>query len=147
MKSTSKIRKSFRNFILSRMAKLRKDQEFVDVQLTNGHSDEITFAHKFVLASFSSLLKEALASILNYDEDVTIIIPDFDMKTLEYFVLLTYGLAQPSTIDLDLQESVLELCQLLGLAWTEVEPGPMLTGTATPSLPPQMTEFQDLDKV
>ena len=159
MKS-GKIRKSFRNFILSRMAKLRKDQEFIDVQLTNGQQENgITFAHKFVLAGLSTLLKESLASIVNYDEDITIIIPDFDMETLEYFVLLTYGLAQPTSIDLDLQESILELCQLLGLGLASMEwptsssaieePGPILTAVTapTPAPVPQVTEFQDLDKV
>ena len=140
------------------MAKLRKDQEFIDVQLTNGQQENgVTFAHKFVLAGLSTLLAESLASIVNYDEDITIIIPDFDMETLEYFVLLTYGLAQPTSIDLDLQESILELCQLLGLASTTAwpltssaieEPGPILTAVTAPTPAiPQVTEFQDLDKV
>ena len=91
-KQQQRIRKSYRNFILSRISQLQKDEAFVDVRLTNGQG-EIVNAHKIVLAGLSALLKEALASTtLNYEEDlepnVTIIIPDFDMKTLEYFVLL-----------------------------------------------------------
>ena len=48
-----KVRKSFRNFILSRIAKSHKDQEFLDVSLmtTDG---EMVEAHKFVLAAFWS---------------------------------------------------------------------------------------------
>ena len=146
-----RIRKSYRNFILSRISQLQKDQAFIDVRLTNGQQGKIVNAHKIVLAGLSALLKEALASTtLNYEEDlepnVTIIIPDFDMKTLEYFVLLSYGLA-PANMDLDLQESILELCQLLGLAWTSI---PIMA--ATPSIPSSSSQvpppdFQELDKV
>ena len=141
-----RIRKSYRNFILSRISQLQKDQAFIDVRLTNGLG-EIVNAHKIVLAGLSALLKEALT--LNYEDGldfVTIIIPDFDMKTLEYFVLLSYGLA-PANMDLDLQESILELCQLLGLAWTSI---PIMA--ATPSIPSSSSQvpppdFQELDKV
>ena len=147
-----RIRKSYRNFILSRISQLQKDQAFIDVRLTNGQQGKIVNAHKIVLAGLSALLKEALASTtLNYEEDlepnVTIIIPDFDMKTLEYFVLLSYGLA-PANMDLDLQESILELCQLLGLAWTSIPIVPMATTpppTASSSQVPP--DFQELDKV
>ena len=142
-----RIRKSYRNFILSRISQLQKDQAFIDVRLTNGLG-EIVNAHKIVLAGLSALLKEALT--LNYEDGdldfVTIIIPDFDMKTLEYFVLLSYGLA-PANMDLDLQESILELCQLLGLAWTSI---PIMA--ATPSISSSSSQvpppdFQELDKV
>ena len=141
-----RIRKSYRNFILSRISQLQKDQAFIDVRLTNGLG-EIVNAHKIVLAGLSALLKEALTQ--NYEDGldfVTIIIPDFDMKTLEYFVLLSYGLA-PANMDLDLQESILELCQLLGLAWTSI---PIMA--ATPSIPSSSSQvpppdFQELDKV
>ena len=144
-----RIRKSYRNFILSRISQLQKDQAFIDVRLTNGQQGEIVNAHKIVLAGLSALLKEALT--LNYEDGdldfVTIIIPDFDMKTLEYFVLLSYGLA-PANMDLDLQESILELCQLLGLAWTSI---PIMAAT-TPSIPSSSSQvpppdFQELDKV
>ena len=142
-----RIRKSYRNFILSRISQLQKDQAFIDVRLTNGQQGKIVNAHKIVLAGLSALLKEALT--LNYEDGdldfVTIIIPDFDMKTLEYFVLLSYGLA-PANMDLDLQESILELCQLLGLAWTSI---PIMA--ATPSIPSSSQvpppDFQELDKV
>ena len=142
-----RIRKSYRNFILSRISQLQKDQAFIDVRLTNGQQGEIVNAHKIVLAGLSALLKEALT--LNYEDGldfVTIIIPDFDMKTLEYFVLLSYGLA-PANMDLDLQESILELCQLLGLAWTSI---PIMA--ATPSISSSSSQvpppdFQELDKV
>ena len=141
-----RIRKSYRNFILSRISQLQKDQAFIDVRLTNGQQGKIVNAHKIVLAGLSALLKEALT--LNYEDGldfVTIIIPDFDMKTLEYFVLLSYGLA-PANMDLDLQESILELCQLLGLAWTSI---PIMA--ATPSIPSSSSQvppdFQELDKV
>jgi len=152
-KQQQRIRKSYRNFILSRISQLQKDEAFVDVRLTNGQG-KIVNAHKIVLAGLSALLKEALASTtLNYEEDlepnVTIIIPDFDMKTLEYFVLLSYGLASPPAVmDLDLQESILELCQLLGLAWTSIPIVPMATTpppTASSSQVPP--DFQELDKV
>ena len=146
-KQQQRIRKSYRNFILSRISQLQKDEAFVDVRLTNGQG-EIVNAHKIVLAGLSALLKEALT--LNYEDGldfVTIIIPDFDMKTLEYFVLLSYGLA-PANMDLDLQESILELCQLLGLAWTSIPIVPMATTpppTASSSQVPP--DFQELDKV
>ena len=142
-----RIRKSYRNFILSRISQLQKDQAFIDVRLTNGQQGKIVNAHKIVLAGLSALLKEALTQ--NYEDGldfVTIIIPDFDMKTLEYFVLLSYGLA-PANMDLDLQESILELCQLLGLAWTSI---PIMA--ATPSISSSSSQvpppdFQELDKV
>ena len=142
-----RIRKSYRNFILSRISQLQKDQAFIDVRLTNGQQGKIVNAHKIVLAGLSALLKEALT--LNYEDGdldfVTIIIPDFDMKTLEYFVLLSYGLA-PANMDLDLQESILELCQLLGLAWTSI---PIMAATPLTSSSSQVPppDFQELDKV
>ena len=139
--SGGRIRKSYRNFILSRISQLQKDQAFIDVKLTNGRG-EIVNAHKIVLAGLSALLKEALASsLIDFEDSVTIIAPDFDMKTLEYFVLLVYGLAAPSALSMDLEESILELCQLLGL--------PCAT-TTVPIIPlePQVpAEFQELDKV
>ena len=146
-KQQQRIRKSYRNFILSRISQLQKDEAFVDVRLTNGQQGKIVNAHKIVLAGLSALLKEALTQ--NYEDGldfVTIIIPDFDMKTLEYFVLLSYGLA-PANMDLDLQESILELCQLLGLTWTSI---PIMA--ATPSIPSSSSQvpppdFQELDKV
>ena len=142
-----RIRKSYRNFILSRISQLQKDQAFIDVRLTNGQQGKIVNAHKIVLAGLSALLKEALTQ--NYEDGldfVTIIIPDFDMKTLEYFVLLSYGLA-PANMDLDLQESILELCQLLGLAWTSIPimaAMPSISSSSSQVPPP---DFQELDKV
>ena len=53
MKKTGKVRKSFRNFILSRIAKSHKENEYLDVNITTGNFNEPDenqiWAHKFVL--------------------------------------------------------------------------------------------------
>ena len=109
-----KVRKSFRNFILSRIAKSHKDQEFLDVSLMTSDG-EMVEAHKFVLAAFCPLFNGSLNSITNFEEEPVIILPDFDIETLQSFVLLIYGHLNPNLIESSQRKSIFELCQLLGM--------------------------------
>ena len=109
-----KVRKSFRNFILSRIAKAHKDQEFLDVNLMTSQTGEMVSAHKFVLAASSPVISSALHSITNYDEDSVIVFPDFGKETLQTFILLIYGHLSLDLIERSKRQPVLELCQILG---------------------------------
>ena len=109
-----KVRKSFRNFILSRIAKSHKDQEYLDVSLMTSDG-EMVEAHKFVLAAFCPLFNGSLNSIANFEEEPVIILPDFDIETLQSFVLLIYGHMNPNVIESSQRKSIFELCQLLGM--------------------------------
>ena len=52
MKKNGKVRKSFRNFILSRIAKSLIENEFFDLKIQTGDvQKENIFAHKFVLGA------------------------------------------------------------------------------------------------
>ena len=109
-----KVRKSFRNFILSRIAKAHKDQEFLDVNLMTSEGETIS-AHRFVLAASSQLITSTLLSTSNYEEDSVIVLPDFDKQTLQNFVLLIYGHLNPDVVEQSQRQDILELCHLFGM--------------------------------
>ena len=109
-----KVRKSFRNFILSRIAKAHKDQEYLDVNLMTSEGEMIS-AHRFVLAASSQLITSTLLSTSNYEEDSVIVLPDFDKQTLQNFVLLMYGHLNPDVIEQSQRQDILELCHLFGM--------------------------------
>ena len=108
MKSSSKIRKSFRNFLISRISKSHKDQEFLDASFQTQDHESI-LAHKLILASLSPILSQTL---LNDGEDAVIILPDFKAEIIRIFVLLSYGLLRPDSIDKNERIEVMELCQV-----------------------------------
>ena len=113
-----KVRKSFRNFILSRIAKAHKDQEFLDVNLMTSEGEMIS-AHRFVLAASSQLITSTLLSTSNYEEDSVIVLPDFDKETLQNFVLLIYGHLNPDVVEQSQRQDILELCHLFGMQSNE----------------------------
>jgi stress-induced morphogen len=111
MKS-SKVRKSFRNFVLSRIGKSLRDREFLDVSLMASNGAFVN-AHRFVLAGLSPLLAETLHSVTNYDETTIVLIPDFDIAILDDFVQLAYGRLDPINVNPDRKFEILGLCNLL----------------------------------
>ena len=116
MKKSGKVRKGFRNFILSKIAKSYKDNEFLDVNIKTGNPDEplneCIFAHKFILGALSPVLHEALEN--NPDDEILIIIPDFNASTLRDFISLSYGYLSPDNVDRYARTAILELCKAFG---------------------------------
>ena len=67
----------------------------------------------FVLGALCPVLFEALEN--NSDDEILIIVPDFNATTLRDFILLTYGLLSPENVDQFSKTAILELCQTLGM--------------------------------
>ena len=57
----------------------------------------------------------------NSDDEILIIVPDFNATTLRDFILLTYGLLSPENVDQFAKTAILELCQTLGMYSKDVE--------------------------
>ena len=121
MKKSGKVRKGFRNFILSKIAKSYKDNEFLDVNIKTGNPDEplneCIFAHKFILGALSPVLHEALEN--NPDDEILVIIPDFNSSTLRDFISLSYGYLSPDSVDRYARTAILELCKAFGMCTNE----------------------------
>ena len=67
------------------------------------------------LLTFIKILvfREALEN--NPDDEILVIIPDFNASTLHEFISLTYGLKNPENVDRFAKIAIFELCQTLGL--------------------------------
>ena len=110
----TRVRKGFRNFILSRIAKSHRNQEFLDATFQTSETDsDLVMAHKLVLASLSPILNEVMQ---NDGEETLIILPDFKSATIRIFTLLAYGLLNPESIDSGERSDILELCQVIWIA-------------------------------
>lgn len=112
----NKVRKSFRNFLLSRIGKSQRDNEFTDTKIVS-KTGEFTQAHKFVLAGLCPLLREALFEASQIDQDeIVVIMPNINIEILKNFVLLAYGNLSPDSIIEDSERrEILELCQIFGM--------------------------------
>ena len=77
------------------------------------------FFTNFVLGALCPVLFEALEN--NSDDEILIIVPDFNASTLRDFILLTYGLLSPENVDQFAKTAILELCQTLGMCSKDVE--------------------------
>ncbi len=98
--SDGKMRKSFRNFVISRISESLKNREFLDVGLIGGDAntscEETLTGHRFVLAGLSPLLAEVLRTVPNFEETVSISLPDFSSETINVFLNLAYGHSDPA---------------------------------------------------
>ena len=77
----------------------------------------------FVLGALCPVLFEALEN--NSDDEILIIVPDFNATTLRDFILLTYGLLSPENVDQFSKTAILELCQTLGMCSKDIETATM----------------------
>ena len=66
-----------------------------------------------LFAPYCPVFREALEN--NPDDEILVIIPDFNMTTMNDFISLTYGLKSPENVDSFAKMAIFELCETLGM--------------------------------